>query len=262
MRTLTCVMALALLAAPALADWDPIDGTKMHYPQFPDPEGWDVRATYYTALADDFMCMETGPITDFHIWTSYKGDQIVDMADIEFIHTAIYTDVPATTETWSMPGELRWHHDWMLDPPIGPLPTMRPAGTGTQGWYDPLAGLVLQEDHHEFQQWNFFIDDPADAFEQQEGEIYWLEMSFKLTAAAIEDGKRIGWKTSGSQQWNDDAVYREVVEGQEPEWLELTDPIYPQESLDLAFVITPEPASLMLLATGAGALLMRRRRRR
>jgi len=120
----------------------------MHYPQMPDMNGWDVRATYYAGLADDFLCGGTGPITDFHIWTSYKGDVALLPSDLEFIHTAIYADIPdpdGAGPLYSMPGAMLWHHDWQLDPAIGTF-SVRPWGEGVQGWYDPLASLVLEED--------------------------------------------------------------------------------------------------------------------
>ncbi|NLX06366.1 MAG: hypothetical protein GXY33_14605 [Phycisphaerae bacterium] len=229
----------------------------MHYPQMPDMNGWDVRATYYAGLADDFLCGGTGPITDFHIWTSYKGDVALLPSDLEFIHTAIYADIPdpdGAGPLYSMPGAMLWHHDWQLDPAIGTF-SVRPWGEGVQGWYDPLASLVLEEDHTGVYQWNFLID-PTEAFYQIEGTVYWLEFSYKLTPAAIEMGKRIGWKTT-LNHWNDDAVYREIVDGQPPVWQELRDPLT-QASLDMAFVITPEPATLAILLLGGLALPRRR----
>ncbi|MCC6680821.1 MAG: PEP-CTERM sorting domain-containing protein [Phycisphaeraceae bacterium] len=252
------VVMAGALAAPAIADWNPGDPYKMHYPQLPDPNGWDVRNTYYTGLADDFMCIETGPVLDFHIWTSRKADMLIHPEDIEFIHTAIYSDIPdpdGTGPAYSQPGARLWHHDWNLDPAIGAF-TVRPYGSGDQGWFDPLAGIVLPHDHLMIDQWNFFIDEPF-AFVQTQGEIYWLEISFKLTPLALEQGKRIGWKTS-LNHFNDDAVYREIVVGQDPIiWNELIDPLT-QQSLDLAFVITPEPATLLLLGLGAAAMMYRR----
>jgi hypothetical protein len=65
----------------------------------------------------------------------------------------------------------------------------------------------------------------------------------------------VGWKTSW-MHWNDDAVWRLV--GGMP-WYELTDPIT-GESLDMAFVITPEPTTMALLGLGAMALMRRKRR--
>ncbi len=42
-KTLTFIALVLLIAPAAIADWDPGDGHKMHYPQMPDPNGWDVR---------------------------------------------------------------------------------------------------------------------------------------------------------------------------------------------------------------------------
>jgi hypothetical protein len=38
----TCLAAFCLLAAVASADWFPGDNHKMHFPQLPDAQGWDV----------------------------------------------------------------------------------------------------------------------------------------------------------------------------------------------------------------------------
>ena len=43
----------------ALADWSPNDGHKMHFPQIPDIDGWDVAFNDWW-LADDWKCQETG----------------------------------------------------------------------------------------------------------------------------------------------------------------------------------------------------------
>lgn len=51
-----------------------------------------------------------------------------------------------------------------------------------------------------------------------------------------------------------------MVAGGTPDWRPLIDPIN-GESLDLAFVITPEPATIGLLAVGAGMALLRKRRK-
>jgi len=75
-----------------------------------------------------------------------------------------------------------------------------------------------------------------------------------------------GWKTTKARwpdlRWNDDAVFwGEDLQGLEG-WLPLTYPTgheYAPESLDLAFVITPEPVTILLL--GAGGLLICRRKR-
>ena len=71
-RVTSLAMALALLVAlPAWADWDEGDDYKMHYPQMPDPTGWDICLVDQW-VADDFTCTESGPITDIHFWISWR----------------------------------------------------------------------------------------------------------------------------------------------------------------------------------------------
>ena len=78
-KVMAMIAGLALiLAPPALADWDPGDDYKMHYPQMPDPEGWDVCLVCQW-LADDFGCTETGPITDIHFWISWHADDVMEV---------------------------------------------------------------------------------------------------------------------------------------------------------------------------------------
>ena len=88
-----------------------------------------------------------------------------------------------------------------------------------------------------------------------------------------------GWKTTDpANNWNDDAVYSDWFwdgsgtsregDGQwsmllpEGDWLDMTyppgHPFHPQ-SVNMAFVITPEPTTLMMLGLGAAALIRRRR---
>ena len=62
----------------AIADWDPDDGHKMHFPQEPDPNGWDVNFHDWM-LGDDWKCSETGPVTDIHFWISWRGDEVKDL---------------------------------------------------------------------------------------------------------------------------------------------------------------------------------------
>ena len=65
-----------------------------------------------------------------------------------------------------------------------------------------------------------------------------------------------GWKTS-RDNFEDDAVYYGMLPTQVWTWLPLEDPDT-GETLDMAFVITPEPATLGLLLLGGLAMLRRR----
>lgn len=250
-RWLTIAVVVCALVPVAAADWDPGDGHKMHYPQLPDPQGWDVRVTNSRrepeeplewVVADDWRCSRTGPVEDVHIWVSWMQeveDQIVNL------HLSIHDNIPVGPDGWSIPGELRWERDF------APCEfTMRHYGTGDQGWYDPPFDDWWESDHTNYYQIN--VDPIPDPFIQQEGEIYWLDVSVDLLGEA-ETGK-LGWKTS-RDHFLDDAVYWDMIDQR---WVELRDPIT-TESLDMAFVITPEPATMGLLALGALALLRRRR---
>ncbi len=122
------------------------------------------------------------------------------------------------------------------------------AGQGQQGWYNPLPREVIVNDHTSYFQIN--IEPIVDAFYQNKGQIYWLEIKLPNDTTP-----NIGWKTS-IEHFMDDAVYYPLGG---PGYQELR---YPPEdlygrggqSIDLAFVITPEPATIALFALGLLAL--------
>jgi hypothetical protein len=293
---LVCAVFLVSSTA-AVADWDPGDPFKMHYPQLPNvtPLGLDVlagprvippptpsdEAIYYEKfLADDFLCTFSGPITDIHIWGSYNQDLFLGGVHPSnaLFSLVIYDDVPVSaTNPYSHPGNPLWS--------AYRKPTQARLYTHAQeGFFDPNvpAGQnpIIGTDT---QIWQFnVLFDPADAFRQEEGKIYWLGVHASADlngdgAVGIPDlalyqqyfPGLFGWKTSGSPHFNDDAVFTDVFTvGLNPHtvptgpWRELRDP-RSGESLDLAFVITgiPEPSSVVLMFLGvAGALVFIRRR--
>jgi len=217
-------------AAPAF--WDPGDDHKMHYPQLPDPLGWDVYNPWNESgmLADDWQCTETGPVTHIHIWGSWEIDY--NVTDLQVFRLEIWDD--NTSGLYSKPGnDCLWQGDFNTNDYI-----VRWNDTGPQGFYSPQFEWYLLENHNLTYQYNFYID-PADAFNQTEGNIYWLVVSSRLNPAELEDTPlaAFGMKTSNSPHFRDDAVFwNESID----DWSELRDPII-NESLDLAFVIAGEP---------------------
>jgi hypothetical protein len=230
----------------------------MHYPQMPDPVGWDIKVDGPNRVADDFLCTETGPITSIHFWGSWKGDTIGQVTNIEF---TLYSDIPANPEDplfpYSRPGGELWRYEtWLNDPA---LVTVADPQEGPQGWFDPIAQpapLVLRPDHNLFFQYNVQVD-PAELFTQEAGTIYWLGIHVTVLD---ENNTEFGWKTS-RDHWNDDAVVEDFHDTLPIDWIELRDPEQPDISLDMAFVIVPEPA-LTALALGLAAALFLVARRR
>ena len=241
-KLLVCIVLLALMAPVAQADWYPGDGHKMHYPQLPDPQGWDVRATFPVLLADSWQCSQTGPVSDIHIWGSWRDDH---QGNIENVSVMILGNLPADPyDTVLQANQILWQR------PFTPNEfTMLDYGDGQQGWYNPMTGEALSNDHSLFHQIN--IDNIAEPFVQQQGEIYWLGV---IVEVEPNGGAEWGWKTSLSDHFGPDAIWLEAANG--GYLRRLLDPS--GQPLDLAFVITPEPATLAVLLVGCLARTRRR----
>lgn len=264
-RGMILAAAIALPAATALADWTKEDGSKMTQPMLPDPNGWDVRFMYPMVLADDWKCSETGPVTDVHFWLSCFGD-LADPANsalISKIHISIHDDIPTGPNiNYSRPGRTLWQRDFNPTQfKIVPWPG------GNQGWYDPsitTTSPYIENNHQKM--WQVNIAEILEPFKQEQGKIYWLDLS---VFSAPGTNAMFGWKSS-ADHFNDDAVwgiYDPTGVDNYPEnvlWQELRYPpnsTYPiGQSMDLSFVITPEPGSILLIVAGSALLLNRRRR--
>jgi hypothetical protein len=177
---------------------------KMHFPQLPDLEGWDVNATDPKTLADDWQCSRTGPVEDIHFWGSWKdldGDPTTDdfFTPMPFFRLSIHRNIPASPDTpWSRPGELLWF--WEGE--IQGVPSEPPS---LEGWIDPNTGEVLYNDHIPYWRYDFFFEQayPApEPFYQFEDTIYWLDVS----ALFIQPPYQWGWKNS-RDHFMDDAAY-------------------------------------------------------
>ena len=206
---------------------EPWPNHKMHFPQLPDPFGWDVLANFempFLPLADDWQCSETGPITDIHFWGSWLWDI---EGPIDGFDISIWDDIPANQSPtgYSTPGTILWNEYFSSYDiiPMNPSP---------QGWYDPYDGSYEPQGNH-MNYWQYNIENISNPFIQQNGTIYWLCIR-PSTMSMYPDPPLWGWKTS-LDHFNDDAVYWLDPIG----WMELYEPITGL-SLDLSFVITGE----------------------
>ncbi len=223
---------------------------KMHWPQLPDPNGWDVRACngedgLQKVLADDFLCTASGPITNIIFWGSWFSDEFI-MEDpfqgITNIHLSIHNDIPDPDGTGSeyskpeLPALIEWNID-PQNPPQGWLVTITPEEPSMQGWYDPNMDIHILNNHSNYFRYDIIIP-TNEAFVQTSNTIYWLDVSVETTFG------QWGWKTSVSEHFMDDAVWADLPVINTNQWRELIDP-ETGISLDLAFIIDgpdePEP---------------------
>lgn len=256
---IVCVMiVVAALTVSASADWS--IGEPNKWVQLPDkePTGIDISVMTPVILADDFNCIETGDIDDIHIWGSWLNDYLptsatggADAANVQF-RLSIYSDIPATADSHSMPGELL--KSWDFAPHTF---NVREYTTDVnEGWLNPPSQYSENADSIIWQ-YNFSMKD--DPFEQkgtpEQPVVYWLAVS---ATVPTDPNALLGWKTS-LDHWNDDATW--LVPG--AAWQELIYPDghqYQGGSIDLAFVITPEPATIAILGLGSLTLIRTKRR--
>lgn len=247
-RALTAAVALGLACTglSAVADWDPGDPFKMHFPQLPDPNGWDI---YFmgpaSEVADDWLCTATGPVSEIHFWYSAFAD---GNPTVSTVTASIYSNDPGPPGTYSRPDQLLWTEIF-----AAPQFTTRPYGTGLQGFAEPQEGPLAWNPANHLNYYQVNITDIVAPFVQQQGETYWLGLSVTVPP----DGTALGWKTTTSV-FQDDATYRDL----QGNWLELVEPTQ-LESLDMAFVVVPEPSfASVAAAVVAGFGLVRRLRLR
>ncbi len=198
---------------------EPWPNHKMHFPQEPDLEGWDVYAVFPKTLADDWQCSQTGWVTDIHFWGSWKdvdGNPYTDdyLTPMPWFVLSIHENIPADPDTpWSRPGRILWQWE-------GEIPGTPNEPPAMEHWYNPNTGEWLCNDHVPYWRYDFFVEQaspPADSFFQYEDSIYWLNIS----AVGIDSPYAWGWKSS-RDHFMDDAVYTDNPP--EGPWVEMFEP--------------------------------------
>ncbi|UCE38000.1 MAG: hypothetical protein JSW00_01810 [Thermoplasmata archaeon] len=247
---LVCVLLIgtcAVLPEMRTVSGDPL--VEPMYLQSPNPGGWDVNATWPAILADDFPCNKSGLIVGIRFWGSWEEDQI---GIITNVHLSLHENIPdpdGPGPLFSKPGDELWSYNALPD-------YILPQINSTQNWLDPHNDVWNLDDHEFWYEYQVTIPD-GDAYYQELGTIYWLDIQVTAT------GGIWGWKTS-NVQWEDDAVWGYWAGGDPNSitWEELRDP-ETGDSLDMGFgIITKEvppvtvigveinPPTLNILKTG------------
>ena len=217
-------LALLLAAMPAKAHWPNTNATK--YVQYPDQSqtGLDVWMAQPLILADDFLCTNTGPITDIHLWTSWLNDQIVPNTPFTI---SIWSDAPAGQGQipYSRPSQMLWSESFQ------PGTYEFRLWTNSFEYFWNPDGDIMGSDQ-KIWQYNFYPTNPfTQTGELQKPVVYWLAATVPPGAASVN----VGWKTS-TNHWNDRAVYGHGLTGV-TDWKPLNDP-RTQAPLDLSFALT------------------------
>jgi hypothetical protein len=227
--------------------WQPGDPHKMHFPQLPDEDGWDVDAVYDGILCDDWTCSADGPVLDLHFWGSWRNGLEGQIIGFEFM---IYSNIPEVQSPtgYSVPNIPLWHY---YTEEFGIVPFDPQVW---ESWYDPETGENIPNDHQSYFQYNVYIPE-GDALEQEKDSVYWLCILAHVTGG-VEPGPYWGWKSSEDHHL-DDAVYAHypfMPEPLPPElWMELYEPTIVSNPIVNAFFVEVDAQGWVVAGAGENA---------
>lgn len=165
-----------------------VETNGVKYLQTPNLDnGLDVWNNPYV-LADDFLCTNSGPISDIHIWGSWLNNQ-VGLGTITF-WLAIYDDVPlsATNTAYSYPGKLLWQQ-WFAPGQYAE----NPYATGLESFLDPGPPVVIGTDNEAWY-YCFYPTNPLVQLGSTTApKTYWLAAYAQLPSGSQF---QYGWKTT------------------------------------------------------------------
>src|SRR5262245_50170801 len=225
------ILALLILAVmPAHAHWPNTNDTK--FVQFPDTSsnGMDIfLKNFPTILADDFICTNTGPISDIHLWLSSLQNFPTTGAQFEL---SIWSDVQAdpTTGQLSHPGVRLWSETF--NPGDYSIVV---AYTNLNETFWDLDPVTFMGPDNTLFQYNFYPKQPyTQTGNPTNHVIYWLGVSM------VGNDPFQGWKTSTNHLGPDFAVLGHYAGANVTDWRTLYDPRVPANSvgLDFSFALT------------------------
>lgn len=179
------------------------------------------------------MCSESGNVTGIHWWGSWMDDV---QGTILGFRVEIFSDNPIGINGYSIPNVLLWSNYFFIDDIV-----VTPETPSLQGWFEPdVEGMSYYEPGNHVNYSRYDLENITDPFYQENGTIYWLSVFPEIFYDERGPSGWWGWKTSGSIQWNDCAVFDSGYDPPIPSenLYKLVDPL--NVSLDLAFVITGE----------------------
>jgi hypothetical protein len=217
---------------------EPIESLKWDQPPDLDNTGMDVNLSQYgvsdiDGLADDFICTQSGPITDIHFWGSFLDD-VVPPLPYQVFELTIYSDIPAGVYApWSMPGDILWR----TYRGSGDYTVTQITDNNPEDYYWYIGNYFWIPDNHlNCYQYDFYFP-PESAFAQTEGIIYWLG----IRDMTWDETYYFGWKTTPIEyRWNDDAVW---MCDPPAFWCDIHYPEgheYTDLSIDLAFALSTQ----------------------